>query len=135
MRHVDPEPGSCPRRLKPCPGTPNCVSSLSSDPGHAIDPIAFSGPAAEARRRLHDIIRAMPRAKIVDEQDDYLRAEFQSLLWRFVDDVEFLIDEEHNRIQVRSASRTGYWDLGVNRRRVEEIRRRMAMNASKEAEP
>lgn len=122
-------------RLEPCPDSPNCVSSLSSDPRHAVEPIAFSGPASEARQKLLSVIRAMPRARIVQDAGTYLHAEFESALFRFVDDVEFLIDEAQNRIQVRSASRAGYWDLGVNRRRIEEIRRRLAAGASKEAEP
>ncbi|MCU0561118.1 MAG: DUF1499 domain-containing protein [Desulfobacterales bacterium] len=122
-------------RLKPCPNSPNCASSLSTDPRHAVDPIVFSGRASEARQKLLSVIRAMPRARIVQAAGDYLHAEFESALLRFVDDVEFLIDEAQNRIQVRSASRAGYWDLGVNRRRVEEIRRRLATGASKEADP
>ncbi len=64
----------------------------------------------------------MPRTKLVEEDESYLHYEFTSLLLRFVDDVEFLFDDESKTIHFRSASRTGYGDLGVNRKRMEEIR-------------
>ena len=64
----------------------------------------------------------LPRAKLVEEDEDYLHYEFTSLLLRFVDDVEFVFDDATRTIHFRSASRTGYSDLGVNRRRMEEIR-------------
>jgi uncharacterized protein (DUF1499 family) len=124
-----------PPRIAPCPDSPNCVSSLSSDPRHAVEPIAFSGPASEARRKLLGVVRSMPRAEIVQEEGGYLHVAFRSALFRFVDDAEFLIDEARSLIQVRSASRAGYWDLGVNRRRIEEIRRLLAIAAPPEAEP
>lgn len=65
----------------------------------------------------------MPRTKLVDEDESYLHFEFTSLLLRFVDDVEFLFDEKIGTIHFRSASRIGYGDFGVNRRRMEEIRK------------
>ena len=73
-------------------------------------------------QRLNDVIREMPRSSIVEFKPNYLRAEFRSALFRFVDDVEFLIDDTLGVMHVRSASRVGYWDLGANRRRVERIR-------------
>lgn len=112
-----------PTTLPDCPDRPNCVSSLSSDPAHAIEPLAYTGTARDAMRRLKQALRAEKRVTIVTEQDTYLHIEARSLVFRFVDDVEFLIDPAHNLIQVRSAARTGYSDLGVNRRRVERIRR------------
>lgn len=68
----------------------------------------------------------MKGARIAEEKAGYLRAEYRSALFGFVDDVELLLDEAAKRIDVRSASRTGYFDFGVNRRRVEEIRDRFA---------
>ncbi len=68
----------------------------------------------------------MKGSRITEEKPGYLHAEFRSALFGFVDDVEFRMDEAHGRIDVRSASRTGYYDFGVNRRRVEEIRKRFA---------
>lgn len=71
---------------------------------------------------LKGIVANLPRAKLVEEDETYLHYEFTSLLLRFVDDVEFVFDDETKTIHFRSASRTGYSDLGVNRRRMEEIR-------------
>lgn len=111
-------------RLAACPDSPNCVSSQSADPRHAIDPLRYGGTAEKARERLVKAISGMKRARIVAAEERYLHAEFTSAFFRFVDDVEFLLDEETRTIHMRSASRVGYSDLGVNRRRVEEIRSR-----------
>lgn len=113
-------------RLADCPSTPNCVSSQSSDPKHFVAPLSFQGSAVEAKRRLIAVLRQMKRAEITTEQENYVHAEFTSLIFRFVDDVEFLIDASNQVVHVRSASRTGTSDLGVNRRRVEEIRRKFS---------
>lgn len=72
------------------------------------------------------MVGGLPRTKLVDESDTYLHYEFTSLLLRFVDDVEFVLDDETKTIHFRSASRTGYGDFGVNRRRMEDIRSRLA---------
>jgi len=109
----------------PCPDSPNCVSSSSSDPRHKVAPIAYTGSPAEARRHLLEVIRSLSGTRVVADDGSYLRVEFTSAVFRFVDDVEFYIDPAQKLIQVRSASRVGYWDLGANRRRVEDIRRRM----------
>ncbi len=109
-------------KLAPCPSTPNCVSSQSSDKEHAIEPLSYTGEAKEAMARLAGIVRAMPRVQVITEKDDYLYAEFTSLIFRFVDDLEFFPDDSAKRIHVRSASRLGSSDLGVNRKRVEAIR-------------
>ena len=111
-------------KLATCPASPNCVSTQTdnADAGHRIEPIRFTGPAADARTRLKAAIAALPRATIVTETDDYLHVECTSLLFRFVDDVEFWIDERNEVIHFRSASRVGHGDLGVNRARMEAIR-------------
>jgi uncharacterized protein (DUF1499 family) len=88
-----------------------------------MDPIPWTGTAAAAIERLTKIIAAAPRARVVAQDGPYLRAEFVTALFRFVDDVEFLVDEPHGVIHFRSASRVGYWDLGQNRRRLERLRR------------
>ena len=111
-------------RLAPCPSTPNCVSSLEPAGSHGIEPLPLAGPAATAVARLAQIVRSFPRAAIVRESATYLHAEFTSAFFRFVDDVEFLVDETAGVIHVRSASRLGSSDLGVNRRRIEAVRRR-----------
>jgi len=109
-------------KLAPCPDSPNCVSTQAEDPGHRIEPIAFSGPPATGLARIKTIVAALPRTTIVTAGDDYLHVEFCSALFRFVDDVEFLIDASAGQIHFRSASRAGHGDLGVNRRRMEAIR-------------
>jgi uncharacterized protein (DUF1499 family) len=113
-------------RLAPCPNKPNCVSSraASSDKQHYIEALTYSGEPAQARERLERAIAGMKRARVVVREANYWRAEFTSALWRFVDDVEFLFDDNARRIDIRSAARVGYSDFGVNRRRMEEIRRR-----------
>ena len=111
-----------PRTLGPCPSSPNCVSTQTSDEGHAIAPFRYLKSRAEAKEALKEVIRSLPRTKLVDEDESYLHYEFTSLLIRFVDDVEFLFDDEAKTIHFRSASRTGYGDLGVNRKRMEQVR-------------
>lgn len=111
-------------QLAACPGTPNCVSSQtdSSDTGHYIEPFACPLSAAEAIAKLQSIIESMPRTEIITTTDTYLYAEFTSKLMGYVDDVEFDVDSANTIIHVRSASRLGRSDLGVNRQRVEAIR-------------
>ena len=109
--------------LSPCPDTPNCVSSLQPDSRHYVEPLTFTGTAEDAREKLVRIIGALPRAEVIDETETYIHATFDSLLFRFTDDVEFLIDERANTVHMKSASRVGYSDLGVNRRRCEQIRK------------
>jgi uncharacterized protein (DUF1499 family) len=110
-------------KLAPCAESPNCVSTQASDPQHRIEPIHFTGPTEQARDRVKSALASLPRVRVVDERDDYLHAEVTSLIFRFVDDVEFLIDPAAQRIDFRSASRAGRTDFGVNRRRMEEFRR------------
>ena len=93
--------------LSPCPNSPNCVSSLTTDSEHRIEPLAFSMPVGEALVRLKLVLVNEPRTSIVKEEGDYLHAEVRSFLFRFVDDVEFLFDADKQVIHVRSASRTG----------------------------
>src|SRR5580765_8387218 len=114
-----------PRTLGPCPSSPNCVSTQAQDEGHAIAPFLYRKSRAEAKEALKEVIRSLPRTKLVEEDESYLHYEFTSLLLRSVDDVEFLFDDEAKAIHFRSASRTGYGDLGVNRRRMEDIRSRI----------
>ena len=107
--------------LAPCPVTANCVSNQSTDKEHAIEPLFFSGTPAEAMADLKKVLSGMPRARIVTATETYLHAEFTSALFRFVDDVEFWLDESASTIHLRSASRVGYSDLGVNRKRIESL--------------
>ena len=109
--------------LPPCPDSPNCVSSQATNKDQQVDPIVFVLPPAQALARLKQVLAGMPRTRLVKEEGGYLHAEVRSFLFRFVDDLEFLVDNERNLIHMRSASRTGYSDFGVNRRRVERIRK------------
>jgi len=111
--------------LATCPASPNCVSSQSQDSKHRLEPLSYAGSAAEAMQQLQAIIAALPRTEIIEATDDYLYVEFTSALMGFVDDVEFYIDSDANLIQVRSASRLGESDLGVNRKRIEAIRQKL----------
>ena len=110
------------RTLASCPSSPNCVSTQAQDSGHTIAPFLYRKPRAEAKEVLKHTIRSLPRTKLVEEDESYLHYEFTSLLLRFVDDVEFVFDDESKTIHFRSASRVGYGDFGANRRRMEEIR-------------
>jgi uncharacterized protein (DUF1499 family) len=110
-------------KLAPCPNTPNCVSTQADDDAHRMDPIPFEGDADEALTRLKAVLAAQPRTTIVSADGHYLHAVCVSLLFRFVDDVEFLVDSDAKVIHFRSASRAGRSDLGVNRKRMEEIRK------------
>ncbi|MEN8106809.1 MAG: DUF1499 domain-containing protein [Pseudomonadota bacterium] len=109
--------------LAPCPDKPNCVSSQATDRQHAIEPFSFSDDPATAWTRLKNVLQQQPRTRIITAQGTYLHAEFRSLVFRFVDDVEFVMQPEQQIIQLRSASRTGYSDFGVNRRRIEQLRK------------
>ena len=109
--------------LSPCPSTPNCVSSLALDADHRVEPISFSMQPEAALLRIRHLVSVLPRTVIVREEGTYLHAEVRSLVFRFVDDLELIVDADNGLIHVRSASRTGHSDLGVNRRRVERLRR------------
>ena len=123
----DPDPGR--PALAACPASPNCIGSLPDSGRSALPPLRYEGPADAARRRLVAILHGFPRTRIVTDAGPYLRATFQSRFFGFVDDVEFLFDEQDGRIDFRSASRVGYADFGANRRRMEEIHHRFATGA------
>jgi uncharacterized protein (DUF1499 family) len=108
-------------RLAPCKSSPNCVSSQTDpkDEEHYIAPLALKGDAIAAVRKA---VEAMPRTTVVQVEPDYLYAEFRSKLLGFVDDVEFLADRAKGVVHVRSASRLGRRDFGVNRERIEQLR-------------
>lgn len=111
-------------RMAPCPDSPNCVSSLAAptDSVHFSEPLTYTGDMAAAKTRLLAVLSARPRTTLVEDDGAYLRAEARSLIFRFVDDVEFQFDEANQTIHFRSAARLGYGDMGVNRKRMEEIR-------------
>ncbi len=108
-------------QLAPTPTTPNCVHSQSDNEQYKIDSLPFVSIA-----KLKDVINSMERTEIIEESDNYLYAEFTTKLMGYVDDVEFYRDEAANEVHVRSASRLGKSDLGLNRQRVEEIRAKLS---------
>ncbi|MBI9077984.1 MAG: DUF1499 domain-containing protein [Desulfatibacillum sp.] len=107
--------------LAPCPNSPNCVSTQAEDGKHAMAPLPYPGTGQEALEKLAGIVFAMPRTEIVRRTETYLHATYTSQLFRFKDDVEFLVDEEAKMVHFRSASRSGWSDLGANRKRMEAI--------------
>lgn len=108
--------------LPPCPNSPNCVSSQAKNKKHYIKPFQVYQNPKQSIERLAQIIKAMPRTSIILQSTTELKAIFSSKIFGFKDDVEFLYNKERHVIDVRSASKLGYWDLGVNRKRIEAIR-------------
>lgn len=109
-------------RLAKCPASPNCVSTQAEDESKRMPAIAFDGTKADAIAKIKAAIADnFSRAKLVGEDTNYLHYEFTSLIFRFVDDVEFLVDDELGEIHFRSASRVGHSDLGANRKRMQKI--------------
>ncbi len=106
-------------RLAPCPSSPNCVSSYADD-DHAVSPWPYKGSAEAAQKKLVNVLEATDNATIIANDAGYIRAEFESSLMGFVDDVEFVIGGQ--QVQMRSASRLGYSDLGANRNRINDLR-------------
>jgi len=108
-------------RLAPCKPSPNCVSSQAdlADREHYIAPLAFRGSMQDLRRA----VESMARASVISAERNYLYAEFRTRLMRYVDDVELYYDEKQGLVHVRSASRLGRRDFGVNRNRIEALRR------------
>lgn len=108
--------------LLPCPESPNCVSNDASDEEHKIEPLVLAVAPDAAWKAVHEVLASMPRMVIIEDNGSYLHAEQTSRLMRYVDDLELAIDTDKGIIAVRSASRLGKSDLGVNRERVEFLR-------------
>ena len=109
-------------KLSPCPDSPNCVSSQADDEQHFIAPFIYTGSLPEARITVISLLQSMPRTRIISIERNAIQVEFTSALFRFIDDAWFYFPDNENRIHVRSASRVGYYDFGVNRTRLERIR-------------
>lgn len=117
--------------LKNCPPSPNCVISFGKeDDSHFIDPIKFNGPKDLAFKKIIHILEKNELAKIINQSENYIYAEFKTPLLGFIDDVEILFSEP-STIHFRSASRLGYSDLGANRTRVNEISFKFHQSAEK----
>lgn len=114
-------------KLAACPGKPNCVSSQARSARQRVRPLRLSGEPGASMKRLKDVVNNMAATTLIDESNDYLYFECASKLLGFVDDLEFLRDADEQVVHVRSASRLGYSDLGVNRKRVESIRKKFEL--------
>ena len=119
-RHLGVKAG----QLSPCPDSPNCVSRQETKSSHAIKAIEYRDSKIAAQEKMLTILHEMKEAEIKTQENDYWHVEFTSRWMRFVDDVEFYFPEDEPIIHMRSASRLGYSDLGVNRKRIENIRSR-----------
>ncbi|WP_019917210.1 DUF1499 domain-containing protein [Methyloversatilis discipulorum] len=105
----------------PCPDKPNCVSTEASDKAQ-MAPIPFSGTVAEAQDALRRAITAQPRSTITRDEPGFVAAEFRSRVFGFVDAAEFVIDADARVIRFRSGARSGHYDFGVNRERMDALR-------------
>lgn len=119
-------------KLKPCPDSPNCVSSQSDSASHHITPLPYQSSATEAMVQIKKIILALPNSKLIQQNDHYLHVEFKTRVLKFIDDVEIVIDDSEKVIHLRSASRSGYWDLGVNRKRIINIQKKFLLLSHKQ---
>jgi uncharacterized protein (DUF1499 family) len=110
-------------KLANCPSTPNCVSSFSNpqDTEHFMEAIPYKQPLKDAISSLKEVLTKQSRVVIVNETNQYIYAEFTSLIMRYVDDVEFYFDDKNKVLHFRSASRLGKSDFGVNRKRLGKI--------------
>jgi len=121
---ADVELGVTGGRFVACPGTPNCVSTMADGDTHVVEPLTYRGSQGEAMDAALEALRSLPRVRIIREVEDYARAEARTALFRFIDDIEIYIPDGRNVVHFRSASRAGGGDMGVNRRRYREFRRR-----------
>lgn len=116
-------------KLTNCPSTPNCVCSQqdSTADSHFIEPLSYGSLSREeVMAHIKTAISSMPRTEIISEDDTYLHLVCTSLVFRFKDDLEIFIDTENKMIHYRSASRVGHSDLGVNRKRVDELKKKLS---------
>lgn len=111
-------------RMSPCPSSPNCVSTEAdpNDKEHYIRPYKYSVSRQEAYDTLLTYLKSEKGVQVIESKDFYIHAVFTTKIMRFKDDVEFLFPAESKKIDLRSASRIGYGDMGKNRKRMEKIR-------------
>lgn len=105
-----------------CGNKPNCVCSLDNRPNYMILPLDWVGSESIGIEKIESLVNSFPRTKVISKSGNYLHAEFRTLIFGYVDDVEFLVDVNAKKIHIRSASRLGYSDLGANLSRVEKLR-------------
>ena len=110
-------------QLKPCPESPNCVSTQTQQKSKQMDPIPFKLDLKQVLKIIKSVVENLPNTQLEKESINYLHYTFKSKIFGFIDDVEFLMDAEQKLIHFRSASRTGYSDMGVNKKRMTEIKK------------
>ena len=132
MQNGDKQLNEQNKMISPCPKSPNCVSSLEKGIRNSVEPIKFSGSLRDSRERILKLLSETKRTRVVSSTENHIQAEFTSFLFRFIDDVEFFFDERAKVIHLKSASRVGYYDFGVNRRRIEKIRDRFNLGNNRE---
>ena len=121
MKHGD----ALSKQLSPCPFFSTCVCSRDdASARHRVEPFVVSGDPAVVFDRLKALLSGLPRTVVLTATDDYLHAVCRTRLG-FADDIEFRLCPTSRVIHVRSASRLAIYDFGVNRRRVEALRRRL----------
>ena len=113
--------GMTEEKLAPCPDSPNCVSTQSEEKRHAMKPLPYLQTREASREKILSILKDMKRTKIVKLTESYIHVECRTALLRFVDDVEFFLDGTTRVVHFRSASRVGYYDFGLNRRRMKRF--------------
>jgi uncharacterized protein (DUF1499 family) len=132
---IPPDLGVKNGQLTPCPEKPNCVNSLATDKSQYVEPILYTGTPVQIENAILKVLSELPNAKATVIEESYIRAEFTSKVFSFIDDVEFYFPDTKStpiNIQVRSASRVGYSDFGANRKRIEQIRSQFkALNTEK----
>ena len=111
-----------------CPDTPNCVSSLAKNPKYQVEPFKLKKDPTTSWDIVRKMVGSLPRTKIVTADNNNIHAECRSMIFRFVDDLTLHLTPSNGIIHIRSASRIGYSDLGVNRRRVENLRKKLKQN-------
>lgn len=120
-----PQPAHADTVLVPCPNTPNCVSTEAQRPAQRVQTIAFTDTPDAALRRARAALLAEPRSKVTTEGTDRVHGECRSLIFRFVDDVDIVVDSVAHVFRFRSASRVGRSDMSVNRKRIDRIAARL----------
>lgn len=110
-------------KLQPCPKTPNCVSTQATDVKHRHEPLKYSTSIEQAKEKIRSILNSLKRTIIVTDTENYIHAEVRTATFKFVDDVEFLFDDSEKLLHYRSAARSGISDMGVNKKRMKNIRK------------
>ena len=105
-----------------CPASDNCVVSQNADANHNIEPITYHVDREKAKEVLLKVLTVVPRTEVIEQTDNYIHPLSKSRIFKFVDGVEFYLPVHESVIHIRSASRVGESDLGVNPRRMEQIR-------------